>query len=118
MDKAARGEGKRGPAAADETMVWLRGDVSSVFEASRTTMWGTSRTTAKRGGVGCRFRRSHRTATVVIASAEKSVWTAVGNVVAEKAAGRRGSGTGDHRRKREHRTTTGCVTSVSGDLLS
>ena len=119
-DEAAAGKGKRGPAAGDETTVRLKVDVSSVDEASRTTVWRTvtDETTAKRGSVVRRFRRNHRTAAVAIASAEKSVCTGVGGVVANEAAGRRGSGTGDHRRKREHRTTTGCVTSVSGDLLS
>ena len=71
-DEAARGEGKRGAAAADETTGRLRSDVSSVDEALRTTVWRTvtDEVTAKRGSVGNRFRRSHRTAAVVIASAE------------------------------------------------
>ena len=35
---AAKGEGERGAAAVDETTVRLRDDVSSVDEASRTTV--------------------------------------------------------------------------------
>ena len=71
-DEAARGERKGGAAAADETTGWLRGDVSSVDEASRMTVWRTvTDEAAKRGSVGRRFRRSHRTAAVIIASAEK-----------------------------------------------
>ena len=90
-NEAARGEGKRGAAAADETAVRLRGDVSSVDEASRTTVWRTvaDEATTKRGSVGRRFRCSHRMAAVVIASA--AVRTAVGDGVADEAAGRRGS---------------------------
>ena len=72
----------------------------------------TDKATVKRRSVGGRFRRSHRTAAVVIASAEKSVRMAVGDFVADEAVGRRGSGTGDRRRKRGHRTTAGCVASV------
>ena len=54
--------------------------------------------TAKRGSVGRRFRRSHRMAAVVIASAETSVRTAAGDVVADEAVGSRGSGSGICRR--------------------
>ena len=112
-DEAARGEGKQGAAAADETTVRLKGDVSSVNEASRTTVWRTitDEATAKRGSVGRRFRRNHRTAAVVIDSAEKSVLTAVEDVVADEATGRRESGTGDRRRERGRRTAAGCVAS-------
>ena len=67
---------------------------------------------AKRGTLGRRFRRSHRTAAVVIDSAKKSVRTAVENAVAEEAVGRRRSGTGDRRCERGHRTAAGCVASV------
>ena len=49
---------------------------------------------------------------MVIASAEKSVRTTVGDVVADEAAGTRGSGTGDRRRGRGHRTAAGYVASV------
>ena len=38
-DGTARGEGKRGDAAADEITRRLRSDVSSVDEASRKTVW-------------------------------------------------------------------------------
>ena len=45
------GEGKRGAAAANETTVPLRGDVSFVDEASQTTVWRivTKKARAKRG---------------------------------------------------------------------
>ena len=96
-DVAARGEGKRAAAAADEATVRLKGGVSSVDEASRTTVWRivTDEATAKRGSVNRRFRRSHRTAAAVIAFAENSVRTAVRDVVADEDLGRRESGTGD-----------------------
>ena len=63
-DEAAREEGKRGAAAADETTERLTGDVSSVDEASQTTVWRTvtGEAMAKRENAGRRFRRSHRTA--------------------------------------------------------
>ena len=48
--------------------------------------------TAKRGSVGRRFRHSHRTAAVVIASAEKPLRTAVGGVVADKPRREGGAG--------------------------
>ena len=38
LDEAAKGEGKRGAAAVDESTGRLRGDISSVDEASRTTV--------------------------------------------------------------------------------
>jgi len=62
-------------------------------EVSRTTVWCivTDKTTAKRRSVGRRLRRSHRTAAVVISSAEKPVQTSLGDIVADEAAGRRGS---------------------------
>ena len=68
MDEAARGKGKRGPAAADEATVRRRGDVSSADEASRTTVWrtATDEAAATRGRVGRRFRRIHKTTAVVI----------------------------------------------------
>ena len=71
LDEAATGDGKWGTAAADENAVRLRGDVSSVDEAPRTTMWRTvtDEATTKRRSGGRRFRRSHRTAAVIIASA-------------------------------------------------
>ena len=99
-DEAARGKGKRGSAAADETTVRRRGDVSSLDEVSRTTAWRVvaDEATAKRGNVGRHFRRSHRTAVVVVATAENSVRTAVRDDVADEAAGRRGNGSRDLRR--------------------
>ena len=72
-DEAAGGKGKQGPAAAGEPTVRLKVDVSSVDEASRTTVWRTvtDETTAKRGSVVRRFRRNHRTAAVAIASGQR-----------------------------------------------
>ena len=59
----------------DETTGRPRGDVSSMDEAARMTLWRTvtDEATAGRGSVGRRFRRGHRTAAVVIASA-KNLW--------------------------------------------
>ena len=61
-------------------------------EALRTTLWRTitDEATVKKGSVGRRFRRRHRTAAMAIAS-EKSVRTAVGDIVADEAVGRRGA---------------------------
>ena len=88
---------------ADEATRRLWGS-PSLRTSPRGMPWGmlhvsTDEATTKRGSIGHRFRRSHRTAPVVIASAEKSVRTAVRDV-------RKGSGTGNHR------TAAGCISSV------
>ena len=108
------GRGSGGAPRQTRFPVRLRGDVSSVDEASQATVWRTvtDEATAKKGSVGRHFRSNRRTALVVIASIEKSVRTAVGDVVADEAAGRRGSGTGDRLRKQGHRTAAGSVASV------
>ena len=93
-DEAARGEGKRGATVADETTGRPRGDVASVDEAARTTVWCTvtDKAMARRWSGGRRFRCGYRTAAVVIASAENPVQTAAGGVVTDKAMRGRGSG--------------------------
>ena len=74
LERGCQGERKRRATATDETMELSRGNVSSVDEGARTIVWRTvtDEATAGKGSVGRRFRRSHRTTAVAIASAKKS----------------------------------------------
>ena len=79
-----------------------------------TTVWcaAADEVTARRRSGGARFRRRHETAAGVIASAEKSVRTAVGGCRRKRGCEGRKNGSGDRRRERGHKTAAGCVALV------
>ena len=114
-DEAAAGKGKRGTAAADETTVRLKVDVSSVDEASRTTVWRTvtDETTAKRGSVGRRFACRSQNGRCGPRLCRNTRADGGGGWRRRRGRGKKGeSGTGDRRRTRGRGTAAGCVASA------
>ena len=102
-DVSGRGNGSYSCERGHGITGWPWATSPSVDKAARMSMGDVGKATgiiASAGeSVGRRFRHSHRMTAVVIASAEKSARTIVGDIVADEAAGRRRSGTGDRRRK-------------------